>query len=607
MKKYNIVLILLLLSSIMFGQNRSAIGTTNPDPSAAFEIKSILGGFLAPRLTTIQRNAIASPAVGLMIYNTTTNCYEFYQGSGWYNICWGGIASPNSPSSGGTAVVSSYNCSTASAGTMTAGTAVSGVTQTVTATVTTIGTYSISTVANGVTFSGSGTFAGTGAQNVVLTASGTPTVSGTDSFSLNTTPSCSFNRTTNANISGTSGGTAVVSSFNCSTASAGTMTSGVAVSGVTQTITATVTTVGTYSISTVANGVTFSGSGTFAGTGAQNIVLTASGTPTVAGSDSFVLSTTPGCSFNRTTNANISSTSGGTAVVSAFNCSTASAGSMTIGTAVSGVTQTITATVTTVGTYSISAVANGVTFSGSGAFAGTGAQDIVLTASGTPTASGSNSFILSTTPNCSFSRITAANVASVVGAAGETWMAYNLGATAVPSSATDYTQYGSLYQWGRGSDGHQLINWTAINAGTAANATTGTASTGDTPGNALYISTAANADWRTTANDNLWQGVTGINNPCPTGYRLPTDAEWVAEITASGITGVPSAYSSVLKLTASGLRSNTGAFFNGGGHGNYHSSTLVGALTRRRNFQAASAGTIDTGRSYGVSVRCIKD
>jgi hypothetical protein len=72
-----------------------------------------------------------------------------------------------------------------------------GVTQTITADVTTVGTYSISTTnANGVTFTGSGTFAGIGAQNIVLTASGTPTAAGSNTFTLNTTPNCSFSRTT---------------------------------------------------------------------------------------------------------------------------------------------------------------------------------------------------------------------------------------------------------------------------------------------------------------------------------------------------------------------------------------------------------------------------
>jgi hypothetical protein len=79
---------------------------------------------------------------------------------------------------------------------------------------------------------------------------------------------------------------------------------------------------------------------------------------------------------------------------------------MSVGTGVSGVTQTITATVTTAGTYNISTTANGVTFSASGNFAGTGNQNITLTASGTPTATGSNSFTLNTSPNCSFTRTT---------------------------------------------------------------------------------------------------------------------------------------------------------------------------------------------------------
>lgn len=32
-------------------------------------------------------------------------------------------------------------------------------------------------------------------------------------------------------------------------------------------------------------------------------------------------------------------------------------------------------------------------------------------------------------------------------------------------------------------------------------------------------------DWRNPKNDNLWHGVSGTNNPCPTGFRLPTERE----------------------------------------------------------------------------------
>jgi len=198
----------------------------------------------------------------------------------------------------------------------------------------------------------------------------------------------------------TSGGTATVSAFVCNTASAGTLTKGTAASGVTQTITATVTTAGTYNITATANGVTFTGTGTFAGTGSQAIVLTASGTPTAAGSNSFTLSTTPNCNFTRST---IDAGSGGTAAVSSWDCTGTLTGVAAVGVPVSGLTKVVTATVSTAGSYNISATANGITFSGSGTFAGTGSQAITLTATGTPTAAGTNSFTINSTPSCSFS------------------------------------------------------------------------------------------------------------------------------------------------------------------------------------------------------------
>jgi hypothetical protein len=51
--------------------------------SAMVEITSTTKGFLPPRMTTTQRDLIATPAAGLMIYNTTTNRPNFYDGSAW--------------------------------------------------------------------------------------------------------------------------------------------------------------------------------------------------------------------------------------------------------------------------------------------------------------------------------------------------------------------------------------------------------------------------------------------------------------------------------------------------------------------------------------------
>ncbi len=59
------------------------IGTSTPDNSAALDVSSSTKGLLIPRMTTTQRNAIASPADGLLIYNITTNQFNQRQSTGW--------------------------------------------------------------------------------------------------------------------------------------------------------------------------------------------------------------------------------------------------------------------------------------------------------------------------------------------------------------------------------------------------------------------------------------------------------------------------------------------------------------------------------------------
>lgn len=55
----------------------------NPNPSAGLDIDFTNKGFLLPRVTTLQRNAIVNPAIGLQVYNITTACIEAYFPSGW--------------------------------------------------------------------------------------------------------------------------------------------------------------------------------------------------------------------------------------------------------------------------------------------------------------------------------------------------------------------------------------------------------------------------------------------------------------------------------------------------------------------------------------------
>jgi len=63
------------------------IGTTSPTSSAILDINSTNQGMLAPRMTTVQRNAIVNPANGLMIFNTTSGCLNYFFNGNWYKLC----------------------------------------------------------------------------------------------------------------------------------------------------------------------------------------------------------------------------------------------------------------------------------------------------------------------------------------------------------------------------------------------------------------------------------------------------------------------------------------------------------------------------------------
>jgi hypothetical protein len=79
MKKL-LLTISLLVSIIAFSQG-VGIGTTNPNTSSLLDLESTTKGFLPPRMTTAQRNAIATPATGLMVYNTTLACLQVNDGT----------------------------------------------------------------------------------------------------------------------------------------------------------------------------------------------------------------------------------------------------------------------------------------------------------------------------------------------------------------------------------------------------------------------------------------------------------------------------------------------------------------------------------------------
>jgi hypothetical protein len=66
-------------------QGRLGLGNTSPAASSIIDLTSTTKGALLPRMTTTQRDAIASPATGLTVYNTTTNTNDTYLGGAWVN------------------------------------------------------------------------------------------------------------------------------------------------------------------------------------------------------------------------------------------------------------------------------------------------------------------------------------------------------------------------------------------------------------------------------------------------------------------------------------------------------------------------------------------
>ena len=88
MKKVLLLSILLVLgASQIFGQAVS-INTDGslPNASSILDVKSTTKGVLVPRMTSAERNAIAAPATGLLVYDLTTQSYFYFNGTTWFNF-----------------------------------------------------------------------------------------------------------------------------------------------------------------------------------------------------------------------------------------------------------------------------------------------------------------------------------------------------------------------------------------------------------------------------------------------------------------------------------------------------------------------------------------
>lgn len=184
MKKYiTLFFIMLLIAIRSTGQVGINVDNSAPHSSAMLDVKSTIKGFLPPRMTTEQRNAIQNPADGLTIYNSDLNCLEFYAGAanGWHCPCmsFGTISCPLSVANG----VYSAGIPLTTSNTLT-----------ISVNNSTTGGYNIATnTVNGFRFAKMGTFTNIGSQVIVLNGSGTPVAADTTTFTVTYGASnCSF-------------------------------------------------------------------------------------------------------------------------------------------------------------------------------------------------------------------------------------------------------------------------------------------------------------------------------------------------------------------------------------------------------------------------------
>ncbi|MBP6072747.1 MAG: hypothetical protein KA481_03620, partial [Flavobacterium sp.] len=499
--------------------------------------------------------------------------------------------------SNGTSIIATHDCSTSSVGSMTQGTAIPSntVTQTITVNVTTVGTYNFtatSTTEVGVTFSASGTFsAPTGSKTVVLKATGTPSTLGTHTYTLNTTPNCSFTRSTGT-IPGvislaTVSNTYIASVYDVDylpysspTTTATTATS-VAADGVSEATTINVQ----GSIPTTGKTIYLIVSATTDGT------LPAYTSPTITIPAEFTednisrdlkLSWASQIFYSTTKRivAKIEAV-GGTLNLKKLDLNTGN-GNDNLGVLV-GTLSYVRNNNNELGTLNLRLMP--------------GIPDKMFGVA-------DNNF--STTSHLML-------YLPIEAEDGNTWLNHNLGAyytkishanfnpNQQATNSTDYLAYGSLFQWGRKADGHELINYTSNTAGTPVT-TAVTATLSDNPSDAKFIQAE---EWRVTPDNTLWATESSVNNPCPAGFIVPDETQLFNLFSVAAITD-PIRDNNILKFSAPGIRYNylTGITIPviGGAYYRTRSASIPGKSGTR-----AFNGGASSPRGNGCPVRCIKN
>ncbi|AXT20227.1 hypothetical protein D7030_03690 [Flavobacteriaceae bacterium AU392] len=98
LKKGTLICALVIIFNLNKLSGQVGVGTTNPQ--AAFDVTSTTSGVLFPRLTTLQRDAIPTPATGMLIFNSNTNTFDYNVGTpatpNWVSLSTGNSSSTSS-------------------------------------------------------------------------------------------------------------------------------------------------------------------------------------------------------------------------------------------------------------------------------------------------------------------------------------------------------------------------------------------------------------------------------------------------------------------------------------------------------------------------------
>lgn len=210
---------------------------------------------------------------------------------------------------------------------------------------------------------------------------------------------------------------------------------------------------------------------------------------------------------------------------------------------------------------------------------------------------------------------------------GRVWLNNNLGANYskighaafdLNKQATaddDFNAFGSLFQWGRKPDGHELINYTSAASATPVNS--GSSSTkSDDPTHSLFIN--ATPDWRVNSDDNLWKTESSPNNPCPIGFRPASVVEtgyWQLKAGIQPFEINNKSINTLLKIPYSSYRySSTVQSYSPAQRTTWTGEAISGATSSNASaygtvYRNVSGQYYDSSerRYYAMAVRCIQD